>query len=260
MSVYRVAINQTTQTINGRATYFRNLIVAVVVVGLGSSLWALVAWVLSPLAGFFLLLPICGVFFFLDSRLLNQWRSQFLQGWARGELDCYSFRAAVGAVPTLPKDTLQSMLATLPLAGDLVSEQRITRGTREAVVALVTTIHACQSDMTALRAAGFTIAGVSLMAAVLLWMWQPLCGMVAVTALPLLHKWMRQRRLKSLMARALVACRRADFNYENCLALIARLDWNPVASSEKDAFLAAVRAVAEAGQNAIYTSTKPKHM
>ena len=36
MSAYRIAIDQTTKTIDSRARYFRNLVVAVVVLTLGS--------------------------------------------------------------------------------------------------------------------------------------------------------------------------------------------------------------------------------
>jgi hypothetical protein len=111
---------------------------------LANSIRPLVAWALSPLAGFFLLLPISSVCV-LDSRLLNDWRLQLLEGWARGELDFRSFRAAVEAVPTLPKDTLQSMLATLPSAGSFITEQGISSSTRNAIAAVVTAIHACRS-------------------------------------------------------------------------------------------------------------------
>lgn len=63
--------------------------------------------------------------------------------------------------------------------------------TREAIVAVVTTIHACHSDAVAVKAAAFAISGGSLILAVLLWTWQSLLGILTVAALSWLQKWMR---------------------------------------------------------------------
>lgn len=237
MSAYRAALDHTTRTIDIRATYFRNLVVAVVSLGLGAIFWALITWTLSPLVGVFLLLPICGVFFFLDNRLLNDWRSQLFEGWARGELDFRSFRAAVEAIPTLPKDTLQSMLATLPSAGDLSTEQGISPTTREAIAAVVTAIHACRSDAIALKAAGYTIIGGSLAVAVTLGIWQPLWGMAVIMSFPPLQRRVRLWRLKCAWRRASAVRRQPDFDRKKCMELAGCLSWDPISASEKGRFL-----------------------
>ncbi len=135
MSAYRIAIDQTTKMIDNRARYFRNLVVAVVVLTLGSLGWAAVTWTFLPLSGLLLLLPLCGRFFFLDAKLLNDWRSQLLDAWVKNDIEFRGFCDAVSAIPTLPKNTIQSMLATLPSAGDLAAEQRISSSTREATAA-----------------------------------------------------------------------------------------------------------------------------
>jgi hypothetical protein len=238
VSAYRVAIDQTIYTINSRAKYFRNLVVAVVSVSLGSIMWALVTWALSPLVACFLLLPICGLFFFLDSRLLNDWRSQLLEGWARGEPDFQSFRAAVDAIPTLPKDTLQSMLATLPSAGDLITEQRLSPGTRDAIATVVTAIHACHSDTLALKVVCYAVVGSSFIAAVVLRMWQPLSGIAIITLFPLLQKRLRRWRLRRSKERTLAAPQQPDFDCKKFAELVACLPWEPIPAAEKDAFLA----------------------
>ena len=49
MSACRLAIDQTTSPIDRRAKYYLNLIVAVVVVNLGSLGWAVLAWAWRPL-------------------------------------------------------------------------------------------------------------------------------------------------------------------------------------------------------------------
>ena len=76
------------------------------------------------------------------------------------------------------------MLATLPTAGELVAEQRISSSTREATAALASTMHACQSDAMALRTAAFAIVVGLLIFAATLWTWLPLLGISTISPLP----------------------------------------------------------------------------
>ena len=122
MSAYRLAIVQTITTIDSRARYFRNLVVAVVVLTLASIGGAAVTWTFSPLTGLLLIFPAYGVFFFLDAKLVNDWRSQLFDACLRKDIEFRDFCDAVSAIPTLPKDTLHSMLATLPAPGDLIEQ------------------------------------------------------------------------------------------------------------------------------------------
>lgn len=237
MSAYWVAIDRTTGTIDRRAKYFRNLIVVVVLVSLGSISWAIFARSILPLSSFLLLFPACGLFFFLDGMLLIEWRSLLLEGWARGELDFSAFLPAVGAIPTLPKNTLQSMLATLPSAGDLLTEQKVSPNTREAVAVVVTTIHACRSDIVAFRAAAFVIVAVSAILAATLRMWQPLCVIMLLATMPLLLYWSRCWRLKGARERTLTVQRLPEFNMEKYSELVANLHWEPFSTSTKDEFI-----------------------
>jgi hypothetical protein len=200
-------------------------------------IWALVTWTLSPLAGFFLLLPICGLFFFLDYRLLNDWQLQLFEGWTRGELDFRSFRAAIEAVPTLPKDTLQSMLATLPTASDLITEQGISSSTRTAIAAVAMSIQRCHSDAVALKVVCYAIVGGSLIVAVAFWIWQPLLGIAGITSFPLLRQWVRRWRLRLLRGRTLATQHQPDFDYKKFAEMVTSFPWEPLSTSEKAAFL-----------------------
>ena len=56
------ALDLTVHTINRRAAGFRNLVVAVVGVILGSALWAVAAGRWMPLLGLVLLVPFCAGF------------------------------------------------------------------------------------------------------------------------------------------------------------------------------------------------------
>jgi hypothetical protein len=243
VSAYRVAIDQTTRAIDRRAKYYRNLIVTVVSICVGSLGWSIATRSLSPLSGFLLLFPVCGLYFFIDAKLLHDWRSKLLEGWIRGELDFRAFRQAVGANPSLPKDTLQGMLATLPESGDLITEQGVSPGTRSAVSAVATTMHACQSDATAIRVAGIAIAVFSSVLALLLWTWHPLLGMLAFLSLPLLRRWLKLCRLRGLGERILAARHKSDFNQNQYMVLLNNLNWDPISSSERGHLLLVLNSV-----------------
>lgn len=238
MSSYRVAIDQTTQTIDRRAKHFRNLIVAVTIVGLGSILWAGIAWSWLPLVGIFLLVPFCGLYLFIDEKLLSQWRHELFAGWEKGEIDFRALYDAVIAISTLPKNTVESMLEMLPSAGDLVTEQSISPSTREAIAAVVTTIYACRSDHIAFKAAGYTITGGVLIVAMTLWMWQPLLGVFTVSLVLLLRRWVKTRRLKSARERIITAQQEPDFHLEKFLEIVREIHWTPISASEKKTILA----------------------
>jgi hypothetical protein len=233
VSAYSVAIDQTTKTIDSRARHFRNLVVTVVSVGLGSIGWAAVTWTFSPLAGLLLLFPACGLFFFLDAKLLNDWRSHLLDAWVEKDIDFGAFCDAISAITTLPKGTLQSMLATLPSAGDFVEEQRISSSTREAAAALTNTVHAGESDLMALKAAAFAVATGSLILAVILWMWQPILGITLLALFPFMQNSLRRWRLRVLGERTVAARAKPDFSNAKYDELVANLPGHPIAPAAR---------------------------
>jgi len=237
VSAYRVAIDKTTSIIDTRAKYFRNLIVAVVALSLGSVGLAVVTWTFSPFAGLLLLLPACGFFFFFDQKLLSAWRSHLVDAWVEKRIDFGNLRSAVSAIPTLPKGTVQGMLATLPSTRDLVAEQGISSSTREAVAAAVRGIQACQTDTIALKAAATAIVSGSIVIAVARHMWELLLGGLAAILLPILGKWLKRRRIETLKERTIAARAKVDFSNEKYGELVARLQWDPISRSEKDGFL-----------------------
>jgi hypothetical protein len=234
VSAYRFAMDQTTQVIITRARYFRNLIVSVVALALALIGWAAVTRTFRPLAALFLLPPACGLFFLLDGKLLHNWRSHLLDPWIRREIDFQAFYKAITAVPNLPKDTLQSMLATLPHAPDLIAEHGIPPSTREAVAAAVEDIYACQSDVLALKAAASAIVAVSGGIAVACRTWSALFGILAFILLPLLRMEQKRRRLQILKERTAAAWQKSDFRASKYLELVGSLQWDPISASERN--------------------------
>ena len=223
MSAYRTAIDRTTKIIDTRARYLRNLIVIVVALTLISIIGAAVARGFFPLTGLLLLLPACGFFFVLDANLLANWQSNLLEAWVKKEIDLRALCEALNAVPKLPKETLRSMLATLPSAGDLLGEQRISSSTREAVAAAVADIHARQSDTVALKAAAAAIVSASVIFAMALRMWEPLLGNLAVFLLPILRAWLNRKRLGEVKKSLLAARAKPDFSNEKYAQLVKSL-------------------------------------
>jgi hypothetical protein len=241
VSAYRLAIDQTTGAIDRRAKYFRNLIAVVALVSLGSVFWAVGTGTFSPLVALLLLLPACTLFFFFDAILLNDWRSKLFESWTKRQLDFQAFRQAVGAIPTLPKNTLDGMLATLPTVSHIVAEQAISSGTRGAIAIAVTTIHGSAADAVAARAVGYAIASCSLIAAMILQRSQPLFGIVAIVSMPLAVHFLRRLRLRSAVKKTLVAQRQSDFDVEKYLTVVDSLIWDPISISSKARFLEKVR-------------------
>jgi hypothetical protein len=223
MSAYRIAIDRTKRTINARAECFRNMIIVVVAITLVSAGWAAVTRTLVSLTGPLLLFPVCGFFLFWDNELLSKWRSQLFAAWLVGDIDFRAFYDAVTAIPALPKETLRSMLATLPSPRDLVVEQKISSSTRRAVVAAVATTYACRSDKVALRAAGATILFGSAFAAAVARRWEPLLSCVVLVLLPLLGGLLKRRRTEGMKRKIAADQDRSDFNNESYMQLIASL-------------------------------------
>lgn len=237
VSSYRTAIHQTTRIIDRRAKYFRNLIVAVTALGMGFSSWAAIAWTFSPLAGLILLIPACGFFFYLDGKLLDNWRCRLVDAWAKKDIDFRSFQDAINAIPKLPKNTVRSMLATLPVAEDLIAEQGISSSTREAVAAAVTGMCAHQSDTILWKAIAAAVLSGSVVMAVVRRTWEPLLGILALFLLPILRTWLRRRRVEVLDQRMLAVRNNPGFNKEKYAELVGCLQSTQISWSEKDEFL-----------------------
>jgi hypothetical protein len=223
VSAYRPAIDQSTKTIDTRARYFRNLIVTVVAVALVSIISAAVARTFSPLAGLLFLFPICGFFFVLDAKLLDNWRSHLFEAWIKKDIDLRAFCEAINAVPKLPKDTVHSMLATLPTAEDLLAEQKSSSSTREAVAAAFTGMHARQSDTVTLKAIAAAIVSASAIAAVALRAWKPLLGSLAIFLVPVLGMWLKWKRVAQLKKTTLACRGKSDFSEEKYGELVKTL-------------------------------------
>jgi len=117
------AINATLRALEDRGSFFRNLVVAVVVV-VGTSVFTSTIfqrWM--PLFCCILIIPMVGVYLVLDSVRVRRWRTEILQ-ICRTEVNDYSlFKKTILEFRHLPARSLMMMLATLP---ETVDEQAAT--------------------------------------------------------------------------------------------------------------------------------------
>lgn len=95
--------------IDRRAKCYRNLVVAITFVALGSIIWAGIAGSWLPISGIFLFVPFCGLYFFIDEKILCQWQHELFAHWEKGELDFKALHEAITSILTLPKNTVESM-------------------------------------------------------------------------------------------------------------------------------------------------------
>lgn len=194
MSAYGTAIDQTARTIERRAGYFRNQVIIVVAIGAIVVGGAVLMRSAAALWGWLVLVPACGVFFYADSQLLNEWRSQLLTLWIARALDFAALNEAIRANPALPRATTEGMLASLPSAGDLVAEQKVLTPTRQAIAAASLAMHGGRADALLLKT---IVSGLLVATAVTaIWMraWVPLLALVLLVPLPIARVWMRRRR------------------------------------------------------------------
>ena len=108
------AINATLRALEDRGRFFRNLIVAVVMVAGTSVLLAVIFLRWMPLFGFILAIPLVGGFLILDNRRVRCWRSEILQMFRTEAFDYSLFKKTMAGFRHLPAGTVRSMLAMLP--------------------------------------------------------------------------------------------------------------------------------------------------
>lgn len=238
MTAYRIAIEYTTQVIEKRARYFRNLVVLVTGISLGSMLWAAITWRWFPFIGMLLLPPVCILYLYLDARLLDRWRHDCFVKWIQTEIDFRALHTVLSAISALPRGTVQSMLETLPMEDDLERERSITSGTREAMAAILTAIYTCRSDMQALKAAGFTLTGYALLLAVAFRMWPPLLGLSAACLAIVLQKRIKTRRVNWAGTRIATVRQLSGFNPKKVLEFSGRIQRTPLSAAEMESILA----------------------
>lgn len=241
MSVYRSAIDQTATTIERRAAYYRNLVVGVVLVAAasaGASMWL---GTFAPVCGVLFVIPLCGLYFYLDARLVLDWQSGLSGTWVRGAIDFAALTEALRAAPTLPRGTLTGMLAQLPPTGALAAERRIPLKSREAMAAVIDTVQRARTDLLAARTGASTVGVLSVLCAIALGSWRPLsfCGLALL--FHALAEAVKRYRLRQAHTRTLTLRDDPTFDPRAFERFVHDLDCTPFSVASKRRFIAGVR-------------------
>jgi hypothetical protein len=224
MSAYQHAIHQTSKVIERRMRQYRRQVMAIGIVILVSIVGVLILASFAPLLALLLLVPLCGLFLLTDAMTLDAWRSDLLRAWAGGKLDIAAFSSAIRANPILPRAATEGMLATLPWAGDLVDEQRLSSATRQAVAAMTVAAHRAASEVLVLKTAASVFVGCVLITAVVLHRWEPLLVLLGLVSGPAVAAWLRRRHLARARSEV-AACRSSpDFSDADYARLVTSLE------------------------------------
>jgi hypothetical protein len=195
---YRTAIEQTETAIQQRGRYFRNQVIAVTILLLAVLVAAVMTRSIMVITVGLLVIPLSGSFLVADSVLVTTWRSALLTAWVGGDVDFAAFRHTIRVHPTLPKSTLEGMLATLPLAGELLEEQALAASTRQVIAVASTAMQRSRSDALLLKVVTSAIVVFATLAAI----WTRNLGSLLVLAtlliLPMVRIWRRRKHLARL--------------------------------------------------------------
>ena len=182
MSWYRTAIDQTIAVVNQRSRNFRNQVLAVVALAVTSVAAALALRGLWPLTGLVAIVPLSGLFLWLDTKKVGDWRSSILQMWARRDIELVAFEQAVRADPGLPEMTLDGMLNLLGTSQSGTVDLSPSVQTRGAVAAVVGFADVLNLRQFAVKVCATAIVSICIGWAAFAHAWSPLA--IATPVLP----------------------------------------------------------------------------
>jgi hypothetical protein len=231
------AIVLTTQTIDRRAELFRNLVVLVVVLVVGSLLWAGVGVSWRPLLALLALVPLCGFFLFLDTWLVNRWRHQVLELWAQGQLSLDGLVKGIRSIRLLPPRTLQGMLASLPMKLNNPGAFPSVPVLRRALVATLKTINRCDNARTGVASTAYALGVVSLVLAAIHGTWMALAGGLLVAPVLATAWWLKAARWRRWKRSLLSLHCQQGLDWTTFLPAASQLDWGSVPDGKKQRLL-----------------------
>ncbi|MEO2091194.1 MAG: hypothetical protein ABGY75_17160, partial [Gemmataceae bacterium] len=173
----------TTRLLDRRGRGYRNLIVAVTLIGLAAPVSALAACDWRPLLGGLLAVPAVGVGLTLDARRVARWRQDVLAAWVAGRLDLAVLRDSFTSVKPLPARTLAGLFDPLPTRPPPDAD-------RQAMANAVRTADRAAVRGMVLGVAGLTILVIAAGTAAAVWSAWPLTGVLLGLAL----NWLARRQ------------------------------------------------------------------
>ncbi|HGJ65911.1 TPA: hypothetical protein ENS27_11055 [bacterium] len=171
------AYNATIRLFNTRIKRYKALIIGIAIVVFGSVIWAIVWKSWSPFLCLIIPISLCGIYLSSDLMLIYKWQNIVLNLWIYDELDIGLFIDTVSQVRMLPKETLQSLLKTLPereLAG------KVPKEIKESIKMTIKIINQCQVDRIVFSTCAYSMGLGFLAFALLHQRWLMLFGSILV--------------------------------------------------------------------------------
>jgi hypothetical protein len=232
-SPFREAMSFTTQAIEMRMKWFRNLIIGVVVVALSSLILAFIQFSFRPLWGLVLLVPLCGVFLYLDSRIVNLWQERILQMWVQGDLDLTIFYNSMSTIRMFPHRMFQGMLKTLLINNQSIDSRNLNQEVKKSLVHTIQTISRCQNNKIVFFSLAYTFALISMAMAEMLKSWLPLFGLLLVPLLLGMNNWSNSLKLRHLRRHFLEMNRQEKEKFKYFFEAASQLDWGSILEKKK---------------------------
>jgi hypothetical protein len=233
------ALALTRQLLDRRSRRYRNLVVAVSLVGLAVPVAALVFWGWQLLLGWLFVVPLAGTALALDLRSVGRWRSTLLDGWVAGTLDLDALRDGLTAIKVLPAATIAGMVDPLPTDHRLNCFPRPDPLMREALAATARAMDRCVLRAMAVGVVALTGTVALLGSAAAVGSWWPLVGLPATLGLTRAVRRVGSRpprgwgrRVAELAGRGLDAGALAE--------LAGQLNWQSLPPGARERWLAAL--------------------
>jgi len=236
-SSFKEALNLTTQVIEVRVKWFRNLIICVVVVALASLILALIQFSWQPLLGLILLVPLCGSFLYLDSHLVNHWQERILQMWVQEDLDLTIFYNSMSTIRMFPQRMFQGMLKTLLINNQSIDSRNLNQEVKKSLVHTIQTISRCQNHKIVFFSFAYTFALISMALAGMLKSWLPLFGLLLFPLLLGISNWSNSLELQHLRRHFLEMNRQEKEKFKYFFEAASQLDWGSIPEKKKAQFL-----------------------
>lgn len=170
-SPYRCAITDTIATVQRRVRLYRVVAATTLLIPVAATVTALTTRSAASLAIVLALVPGFGLFRCADLWILARWEHRIVALWQYRDLDFASFRTAMEATRSLPRNTLAGMLDLLPLDAALRGAATMPAEFRAAVASTMRVIVRTDSIANGLRTLGrcALVTGMGLSLAFRLW-------------------------------------------------------------------------------------------
>lgn len=221
------AIALTRELLNRRSRRYRDLVIAVAVVGLAVPIAVLVVGEWRILLAWLLTIPMVGFFLVLDAWAVASWRSRLLDGWVAGTIDLDALVEGFTSIKMLPARTIASLIAGLPTRARLECFPDPKPLIREALATMVRAIDRLLLNRLIASVAALTIASVLVALAAALGSLWPLVAVPIVYGIGQVAQHLSFRPPRG-WANQLADWKGGGLDVKVFVQLAGRLGWEPL--------------------------------